>query len=569
MPDNPDASSNAPDADDAPNDEAEPSSSFPEEEETPPDGDSAAFHDALRAPIREDAPCGDSVLYEENFQALKTEINNISSAAGEADYERVVELARTVLTEQSKDLRAAGYLVIGEARTQGVEGVAEAVEGLHVLIDEYWEGLYPEASRMRSRGNALQFIADRLPDWIGATSFEAEDRAALVRIEEALEDIQAFSLDEMGEHAPSLSGLLNDLEGEIDALPAPEPESAPAGDDEDADGESSGAAAAPAEASSSTPAAPAQLTSEDDAAQTARTLASYYRDDDLRSPTSYRLIRTVRWGALQDAPPNEGGTTRFPAPREQRREYLEGLLADMEYQTLVQEAESSFQGGTFHVWLDLQRLVAKALEALGEPYRAAHRVVCYDTALLVERVPSLLTLAFKDGTPFARPLTVDWIEDEVRPLLQAGGEDEAGTGGGEALPVEDDRTEARKALGGGDLDAALDILREGRSQDASGREDFRRRLYAATLCLKGEAPHVAQPLLDELATDVQAHTLGTWAPSLAIEVWVHRCTCYDLLAQAAPEEEAAALRAKADASFEKVCQINPSRAVAVERERAS
>jgi type VI secretion system protein VasJ len=177
-------------------------------------------------------------------------------------------------------------------------------------------------------------------------------------------------------------------------------------------------------------------------------------------------------------------------------------------------------------------------------------------------------LTFKDGTPFARPVTVDWIEDEVRPRLREG-DDPGEAGGREALPVEADHAEARKALGGGDLDAALDTLRDGRSQDVSGREAFRRRLYAATLCLKGEAPRVAQPLLDELATDVQTHTLDTWAPSLAVEVWAHRCRCYDVLAQAALEEDAATLRAKADASFEKVCQINPSRAVAIERQRTS
>jgi type VI secretion system protein VasJ len=520
----------------------------------------------LRKPIREDAPAGDDVLYEENFQQLKTEINKISSAAGEADYEKIVELARTVLIEQSKDLRAAGYLVVGEARTNGIEGVAEAARALHLLIDEYWEDLYPDPSRMRSRGNALQFVGDRLPDWMDATSFEAPDREALVCISDALDDIQAFSMDEMGEHAPSLSGLLNDLGDEIDDLPAPEPDE-PADDEETS--ETGGDDSETEQAQSADgPSAPETIASETDATQTVRRAATYYRDESLQSPISYRLIRAVRWGAMQSVPPNEGGTTRFAPPRDQRREYLEGLLETEEYETLVQEAESSFQGGTFHVWLDLQRLVAAALKALGAQYESAHATVLMEFGIFVERLPEMLTLTFKDGTPFASGLTRDWIETEVQPLLE--GEDQGGASGdeGQAGTVDAEYEEARRALGGGTLEEALAILEDGAEHDASKKEAFRRQLYVASLCVKGERPRVAQPLLDELASDVREHDLRAWNPALALKVWSNRYQCYDLLAEAAPDEEAQAFREEAEASFEKICQLEPTKAVSIDARQA-
>lgn len=548
---------------------------------------SAPFLDAVRAPIRDDAPAGDDVLYAENFQELKTEINKISSAGGTADYEQITELARTILTEQSKDLRAAGYLVVGTARAHGVDEAAEAVRAVRILIEDYWDELYPELSRMRSRGNALQFISDRLPDWLQTASFEPEDRSALDTIRGALDDIQAFAMEEMGEHAPSLSGLLHDLEDHVEDLPVPEPEDPEPKDspdetsppDESAPDEGSESASAPSPSAESMfgretnqagkGMVEADVSSETEAEQAIQTLAGYYRDNDLTSPVPYRLLRAVRWGSLQSAPPNDGGATRFEAPREQRRDYLEGLLEDGDYETLVREGESSFQSGTFHVWLDLQRLIATAQEALGEPYRAARKAVLVDVAMLVDRVPSLLSLTFQDGTPFASAGTVDWIETEVQSHL----EDEGAGGGGapagqELSEVESDYDDAREELKAGRLENALSILLTENGQDRSRKETVHRQLHAASLCLKAEKPAVARPILDDLASVISEHALDVWIPSLALEVWSNRCRCYDRLAQETDsEEETNALRAEAENAFEKICRVDPAHAVAVDSRR--
>lgn len=533
------------------------------------------FLEELCDPIDEEAPAGEDVLYGDEFQRLKIEVDAIGSASGEADYEQIIELARTVLTEQSKDLRAAGYLVLGEARVNGAEGVAEAMRGIRIMIDQYWEKLYPE--RMRSRGGALQFIGDRLPDWLASVSFEQEDRTALVTTLEILEEIQTFSLEEMGEHAPSLSGLVGDLEDEIDDLPEPEPEPEPDPEpesDSDASTDASTSEETTSDKNSSTPsssgtasAAPTEVGSGDDAEQVVRTAAGYYREEDLTNPMSYRLIRSMRWSPLQSEPPNEGGTTRFEAPREQRREYLEGLLEEEEYETLVEEAESAFQGGDVHVWFDLQRLVAAALDALGKPYEEARQAVMVELAVLVDRVPRLLSLSFQNDVPFATPLTVDWIENEVQPLL-GDGEEAEGAAADEVATVTEDHEEARKELSSGSLEEALACMEEGADEDTSEKERFYRQLYTANLCVKGDQPQIARPLLDELAQVIDEYTLDEWNPSLAIEVWSSRCQCYDLLAESASEEQAAGLRAEADASFEKVCQTDPVQAVSMRNRRS-
>lgn len=578
MPDSPptdadDAPSSAVDEKETPDDAAPDASDADAEADDAPED--SAFLEAMRTPIEEEAPAGDSVLYEKDFRDLKTEINNIGSVSASVEYDRVVELARRVLIEQSKDLRAAGYLVVGEAWERGAEGVSEALRGLWILIDEYWDDLYPEASRMKSRGAALQFVGDRLPDWVEATTFEKEDRAALVEAHEAVKAIQSFGLDEMGEHAPSYSSLASELEGAIDDLPEPEPElPEPESDGEadsadesrakaDVDAEGSQGGDETEQASTTAPAAPSSVESDEAAEDAVRTVASYYREKDLTRVAPYRLVRAIRWGEIQGEPPNEGGTTRFEAPREQRREYLEGLLRSDRYETLVREAESSFQGRTFHVWLDLQRLVVSALDALGEPYRDAKTAVMVDLALFVRRVPGLLSLTFRDDTPFASNLTVEWIESEIQPLTEEGGSGGGGGGDESLAAIDEDRQEARKALNGGSLEDALAVLREGASEDTSKREAFHRKLYAATLCVNEEKLGVARPLLDELSAVVDEHAIDEWHPSLAVEVWTNRCHCYDQLANEADEDAAGQLRREADRAFEKLCQTDPVQAVAV------
>ncbi len=543
-----------------------------EEGTTKADEDLSPFLRDVRSPISDEAPAGESILYDEDFRALKTQIDAIGSASGAVDYEKIVALGRTILTEKSKDLRAAGYLVLGEARHRGAEGATEAFRALRLLIDEYWEDLYPEPSRMRGRGNALQFVGDRLPEWLDGTSFEEEDRGHLVSILDELKSIQDFALQEMGEHAPSLSKLKTDLESEISDLPEAPPDAKSDFDSEVSfSGESETTADSSSErgisetrASSLEASVPSEVASENDATQSVRRAVRFYREEDLTKPLSYRLLRTLRWAQLRSLPPNDGGTTRFEAPREQRRDYLMGLLEEERYETLVREGESSLQGGTFHVWLDLQHLVAAALDALGASYEGAYEAVMRETALLLRRVPRLPALSYSDGTPFASALTTDWIEMEVRPWFAD--EEESGEtrdSANEKGAVTEDYENAREELMGGDLERALSIMTEGAASDGSRRESFYRQLSIANLCVKGDKPRVARSLLAQLDAFIEEHSLDIWHPSLAVDVWATQYQCCDQLAAEVSAEEAEALRREADQAFDHVCRTDPARAVSL------
>ena len=540
-----------------------------EEQGSDPESELSAFLQAVKAPISEENPAGDSIAYDDDFQTLKSQINLIGSVSGEADYETIVELARRILTQKSKDLRAASYLVVGEARSNGAEGLAEATEVVALLISTYWEGLYPGKRRMRGRGNALQFISDRLGDWFETASFSPPDYVPLTKTRDNLEAIQDFVLQEMGEDAPKLSGLLKRVNKAIDKLPKPdepEEESEPETSDDKAQN-NEGERTEPSPTSQG--AIPSEIGSESDVVSAIRTAADYFTRQDLANPIPYRLMRSVRWGSMRAAPPSEGSTTRIEAPLKKRREYLSGLLETKDYETLIREGESSFRWETFHLWLDLQRLIAASLDALGTPYKEARDAVMVAVALLKKRLPSLLSLSYSDGTPFASPLTQDWIETQVAPLL--GGSEQAARGSSAAtdeMPVLEQYNEARKRLSEGKLSEALAVMTDGAASDASGKESFFRRLYIASLCMKGGQPSVARPLLDELDGAIDRHAINEWDGALATEVWTNRCQCYDQLAQQAPPEDKESLFQEADAAFEKICRVNPAEAISVAERRS-
>jgi len=523
------------------------------------DGDHplAAVVDRVAEPVTAEAPCGEDVKYDDDFQAVKQQINQIGSVRGEVNFDKVVAKSYHILETKSKDLMTASYLALALARTQGADGTLEGLLVLHTLMRSFWEGLHPQ--KPIRRRNALQFVSDRLQD-----AFELwdppqpEEREALELAVEASAAIQAYAMATLGEQAPALSGLTNGLRERVRRLPKPpEPEEEAAGPSDDA---TTDKGAAPATRAAGPRAA---IASAADARSAVIEAATFLREADATNLVPYRLLRSLRWDILTDAPPNENNVTRLEPPLEQRRTYLRGLLEKGEHETLLTEAERSFQDGTFHVWLDLQRLLVSALDGLGAPYAPLAEALTTDLAVLVRRVPALLTLRFTDDTPFADGPTVEWIDTTVRPTLAAGEKASGKTPRAEeADPLADAYTDAR-AQSGSDLPAALAIL-QGVAPDGTQRFAFRRQLYEATLCARAGQHSVARALLESLAEDIRRHQLQAWDPRLALAAQKELYACYTALAGKAAPAKKAALYEKGQQALDAIAQIDAAQALGVQ-----
>ena len=535
---------------------------------------------ALAAPIPGGAPAGADVTYEPAFERLKQAVDQLGSVGTAVDYENVgaegpfgggaesdhaaiVGGALAVLTEQAKDLRAAAYLVVSLAYTDGAAGVAAGLQGTTALAQAFWADLFPP--RPRARRATFEFMTGRLGDAVAAWDPPRPDeQGALDAAVAALSDLQALVSAEMGDDAPALSGLLRALTERQRRVPAPPPEpepaaapppdvrpeptpepaapppparpapeaTAPAGGSEASGGAApGGVVAAPAPPATNGAADPVRAVLQ---------AAAALREGEPGGAVAVRLLRVVRWDALAAAPPSQDGATRVEAPPARQRDAL-AALAGSDPAVFAEQAERAFAAPPAHFWLDLQRLADGALAGLGAPFAEARAALRSETARLVERLPDLLDLRFRDGTPFADAATRAWASGLASAAPSA---THAAEGGAETDGRFDD---ARAHAAAGDLAGALDALADA---EPPGRAGFVHRLRTAELCLGAGRADLALAVLGALAAEAETRGLDAWEPTLAADV-------YAALGQAARQSGQAEAAAQADA---RLATVAPARA---------
>jgi len=514
---------------------------------------------AIEAPISESSPTGSDVTYDDDFQRLKAAVDGIGSIRADGtDYETIVELGTRVLTGKSKDVRVAVFLAFGLERMHGVAGIADGVAAVDAIVRTYWDGMFPPVSRMTGRQNALQSLSDRLKESVASLKPVPDDRPELERARDHVKALQEFTLEVMGDKAPALSGLVQALEGALRRIPAAGQRQAGQNDSPSANGspQAEQAVAAPVPAAAGAIVSLGSLT---DARNAVIRTVDFLRQEDPTSPLPYRLARVVHWAGIVETPPSDGGRTRIPAPPSQRLEFLQRLLEERKYGTLVKEAEDSFH--EFPLLLDAQRLVVQAMEGL-PGYEAARDAVLLETAILLRRVERLSTLTFDDGTPMCGGPTRAWIDADVLPLLGEEPDESSGTGD-ERSALDEHFEKARAQLGKGDVAGAIATMEKEGGPDESGHARLRRKLLTARLSLSAGRSDLARSILEALHAEVERRNLAEWQPELALEVWTSLHKSLVSLVGSAQPDDRSALKSRADQVFERICSLDACRALAL------
>jgi type VI secretion system protein VasJ len=565
-------------------------------------GTSPLLQDVAR-PFAEPTPCGRDVAYDGEFLRLKEEIdrlnavdlrvdqqeaaaltrqlkdahgqqrrpnaNGSSAQASRFDAELVVSLAHGILRDHSKDLRVAAYLALGLARRDGLRGVAEGSHAIEIVVRLFWDGAFPPARRMAGRLNAIDAGIGWLSDSLERAKPVVADRESLESASRAVTSLRELSAGWDNERVTQrLARFTGDLRDALAKLPA---ESAPA---------PATRRSSPRQAPTPTVEPPSETPDTIVIEQTVATPivqeappqpSSQARDpvveramrllkEDPKRASAYRLIRVYRWEPLVQLPPSTKTQTRIEPPPARRREYLARLYAEQNWGELILQAEESFGQHPFHFWLDLQRFTLDALAALGPGYASARESVLAEVKVLATRLPGLAGLSFADGTRFASPETVRWLEALAAPPV--------GVSDRSADPGETDRfADAKKRFIDGDLNGALALLQADAVYEKSDRQRFQRRACMASLCLESGQFAVARALLEELAEAVEVHGLAKWEPELAMSVWTRQYACYAGLATRLPRgAEAEQLGREMESVFGRICRVDTMRALATAQE---
>ena len=104
------------------------------------------FPEELFKPVSETDACGEDLYYDPAFQELESilrgKLETQFSAAEEPDWKFLIDRCLELLS-RSKDLRVATTLCVAALKTQGLPALRDALLILSGMIENYWDGVYP------------------------------------------------------------------------------------------------------------------------------------------------------------------------------------------------------------------------------------------------------------------------------------------------------------------------------------------------------------------------------------------------------------------------------------------
>jgi len=343
-----------------------------------------------KEPIQQDEPAGLDVRYEPEFEQLQAEIDKLSvpSASGGTDWKKVSDLATAILAEKSKDLLVASYLAVSQVHMRQIEGLADGLIIIHDLIVNYWDSMFPPKKRMRGRLGAFEWWIEKTETALTGLKPEPIAAEKLDVIQKTLSQIYTL----LNEHLPE-PPLLRPIQRALELIPPisekkPEPspttetiqpEQAPESEPGIDRGDPKSAPVEPK---------PEMLATEKDALkiissgmQKVRQATAFLLENDPKNAMAYRYRRIAAWSVVSGIPPESNGQTQIPPPAPQILQSLLNFKENGNWNALIIAAEQRLS--QFIFWFDLNRLVAEALDRLGDGYVNAHEAVCQETALFI------------------------------------------------------------------------------------------------------------------------------------------------------------------------------------------
>lgn len=239
-------------------------------------------------PIPGDKPAGGNSRYEPEFEQLESEIGKLGNpAGGEIRWQDVVSLSKTILSEKSKDLLAGSYFAYGMLQQQGYQGLLEGLKTVNGMCQTHWEGMFPEVRRMKARESALDWLIDRVQDYLEKTPAGGEEAAVIQQAVQVVDNLTEFVNPKLEAPNPKLAAFSR-------ALTA-------AGS---SGGSESGASASEASVDMSTattagPSGPSgPITNRKVAFERLREVAEFLKRTEPHSPVAYLVNRAIKWGDM-------------------------------------------------------------------------------------------------------------------------------------------------------------------------------------------------------------------------------------------------------------------------------
>ena len=142
--------------------------------------------ESILTPIEGENPAGENLRYTPTYDAIqeaRREDDDLDRGEWDrevktADWEAVRQLSVEALTEKTKDIQIAVWMLEALIRTEGYRGLEIGLQVISGLLETFWDHVYPEIEDddMDYRIGPLEFLNDKL--WFAIKQVPLTDTAA-------------------------------------------------------------------------------------------------------------------------------------------------------------------------------------------------------------------------------------------------------------------------------------------------------------------------------------------------------------------------------------------------------
>lgn len=139
--------------------------------------------ESILAPIPGDNPAGENLRYADEYSRIKEarraddllDQGEWQHEVKTSDWDLVKSIAIDALTNKSKDIQIAVWLIEALMKTSGYTGLANGLEIMIGLLENFWDGLYPEIDEgdLDYRIAPLEFMNEKL--WVAIKEITVTD----------------------------------------------------------------------------------------------------------------------------------------------------------------------------------------------------------------------------------------------------------------------------------------------------------------------------------------------------------------------------------------------------------
>ncbi|MCQ9087108.1 type VI secretion system protein TssA [Vibrio alginolyticus] len=459
-----------------------------------------SYRAAIATPISPENPVGERLVDDPMFEFIETQMMKVGSLShGNVQWEEVEHSTVTLLRDKTKDLKLLAILLQCLHQDMTPSRWVVSFEVLGDFMARFWVTCHPASGE---RGNLVRRrfysqISQRFSTaskTVNYAQFGAEHQATL---QNALDGFkQALQHAQLGNDDVTEQLLQHVEQGLRRAVSSPK-----AADETQT----------PSEVRQPAPAVsvPTVDNSSDKAAKTTLlNVASFLAEQELAMPLSIRLKRFALWGNITAAPDhNTQGLTQLRSMQADRIRDYQAQLTHPDL-ALWRKVEQSLTMAPF--WFEGQWMSHHIAKQLGHDSWCS--AIVQECANFLERLPVLMTLTFKDGSPFVSDEVKQWLAD-AQPSNSSHGQ-----GGGD---WHDQRHEALTLAKEGGIAVALTHLNEKLAQATEPRDKAYWRLLIADVLRANQLDAMAAQHYQTLYTQISTLSVTDWEPSLMTQLQQH------------------------------------------------